>query len=108
MGRRRVAATWAIGEAWARFSREKMEVVRKAFRVVGLALPIDGSADTELSIKRIETNFLIQGLVNYQQEEGGTLVDGDEIFGRVGESLGEVCGDDNEEDLADDVNIFFD
>ena len=41
VGRRRVATTWAVGEAWERFSLERQEVVRKAFRVVGLSLSVD-------------------------------------------------------------------
>ncbi|KAG0133105.1 hypothetical protein HOY82DRAFT_538386 [Tuber indicum] len=107
VGRRRIAATWAIGEAWSRFSREKEDVVRRAFRVVGLALPIDGSADIEISIKGIETDFLLQGLVNCQLEEGNTLRDGDEMFGTVGEVLEDLAADSDEE-VEDDTGIFFD
>ena len=73
VGRRRVAVTWAVGDAWERFSAERVAVVQKAFRVVGLALPIDGSADDEISIKGIETGFLTEGLRDWQ--EGGILVD---------------------------------
>ena len=76
VGRRRIAVTWAVGEAWECFSAEKAEVVRRAFRVVGLGLPIDGSADEEISIKGIETGFLTEGLKNW--EEGGIQVDDDE------------------------------
>ena len=76
VGRRRIAVTWAVGEAWERFSAEKTEVVRRAFRVVGLGLPIDGSADHEISIKGIETGFLTEGLKNW--EEGGIQVGDDE------------------------------
>ncbi|RPA99742.1 hypothetical protein L873DRAFT_879987 [Choiromyces venosus 120613-1] len=57
IGRRRVAVTWRVGEAWERFSAEKAEVVKKAFHVVGLALPIDGLADHEISIKGIDTEL---------------------------------------------------
>ena len=73
VGRRQVAVTWAVGDAWERFSAEKVAVVKKAFRVVGLALPIDGSADHEISIKGIETGFLTEGLKDWQ--EGGIVED---------------------------------
>jgi len=58
----RIAATWAVGEAWERFSREKEEVVSRSFYCVGIALPIDGSADAQISIKGIESGYLVQGL----------------------------------------------
>ena len=108
VGRRRIAATWAVGEAWARFCAEKAEVVRRAFRVVGLALPIDGSADTEISIKGIETDFLIQGLVNCQQEEGGTLVDHENGLGEPDEAAENELVNGEEDEAEDDVNVFFD
>ena len=62
VGRRRVAVTWAVGEAWEVFSREKVEVVRNAFRAVGLAVPINGSEDHRLSIKGLANELLIEGL----------------------------------------------
>jgi len=76
VGRRWIAVTWAVGEEWEHFSAAKVEVVRRAFRVVGLGLPIDGSADHEISIKGIETGFLTKGLKNW--EEGGIQVGNDE------------------------------
>jgi len=60
------------------FSREKMVVVRNAFRVVGLALPINGSEDHRLSIKGLANDLLIEGLrdwVNDEQENGDPEVD---------------------------------
>jgi hypothetical protein len=36
----------------------------KAFRVVGLSLPVDGSFDNEISIKGIDNNVLIEGIKN--------------------------------------------
>jgi len=65
VSRRRVATTWAVGEAWERFSVERVEVVRKAFRVVGLSLPLDGSEDMEISVKGLATEFLKAGLGNW-------------------------------------------
>jgi len=108
VGCRRIAATWAVGEAWARFSAEKAEVVRRAFRVVGLALLIDGSADAELSIKGIETDFLVQGLVNCQQKEGGTLVDHENGLGESDEAAENELVNGEEDEVEDDVNVFFD
>jgi len=62
VGRRRVAVTWAVGEAWEVFSQERSEVVRKAIRMVALSLPVDGSEDSQLYIKGLASDFLIQGL----------------------------------------------
>jgi len=76
VGRRRIGVTWAVREAWEHFSAEKAEVVLRAFRVLGLGLPIDGSADHEISIKGIKTGFLTEGLKNW--EEGGIQVGDDE------------------------------
>jgi len=68
VGRRRVAITWAVGEAWEVFARDKANVVRNAFRVVGLALPIDGSEDHRLSIKGLANDILIAGLKDWGDE----------------------------------------
>ncbi|KAG0133181.1 hypothetical protein HOY82DRAFT_605021 [Tuber indicum] len=65
VGRRRILTTWAVGEAWEIFSRERVEVVRRSFRIVGLALPIDGSCDGEISIKGIENTYLRKGLKDW-------------------------------------------
>jgi hypothetical protein len=34
----------------------------KAFRIVGLSLPIDGSFDNEISMKGIDNNIFIEGI----------------------------------------------
>jgi len=65
VGRRRILTTWAVGEAWEIFSRERAEVVRKSFRILGLALPIDGSHHGEISIKGIENAYLQEGLKDW-------------------------------------------
>lgn len=106
MGRRRVAATWAVGAAWERFSEAKGEIIRRSFRCVGLSLPIDGTADSEISIKGIETGFLSQGLVDCQIGEDLTLEGGvDElgIRGTSDENVEVEAGDD----LDEDENVFF-
>ena len=108
VGRQQISATWAVGEAWARFSMEKAKIVERTFRVVGLALPIDGSADTEISIKGIETDFLVQGLVNCQQEEGGILVDHENGLGEMDEAAENQLVNCEEDKVEDDVNVFFD
>lgn len=65
VGRRRILTTWAVEEAWEIFSQELAEVVRKSFTILGLALPIDGSCDGEISIKGIENAYLQEGLKNW-------------------------------------------
>ena len=51
MGDRRIMTTFCIGEAYYKFHQEKAEIIRCVFRKIGLALPINGSADHELDIK---------------------------------------------------------
>jgi len=72
IGRRRILTTWAVGEAWEVFSRERAEVVKKSFRILGLALPIDGTCDDEISVKGIESAYLVEGLKEW--ERGGLTV----------------------------------
>lgn len=76
IGRRRVALTWAVGEAWERFSTERVEVVRRSSRTVGLSLPIDGSEDHEISIKGLANQVLVEGLRDWERgnEEGREIV----------------------------------
>lgn len=56
---------WAVGEAWERFSTEKQHITVKAFRVVGLSLPIDGSCDADISINGLETATILEGLKDW-------------------------------------------
>lgn len=69
VGRRRIATTWAVSESWERFCTEKKDIIIRSFRAVGLALPVDGSADMEISIKGLETEVLVKKLENWQREE---------------------------------------
>ena len=96
VGKRRVAASWAVGAAWERFSQAKGDVVRRSFRCVGLSLPIDGTADQEISIKGIETQFLSQGLVGCLNEEGLTLE----------ENVNNLVGVCDESVVVEDVDDF--
>ena len=65
VGRRRVLCAWAVGEAWKRFSANQAHVVQRAFTAVGLALPIDGSRDSEISIKGLETSLFVEGIKDW-------------------------------------------
>lgn len=62
IGRRRVITTWAVGEAWERFCKDKQHIIIRAFRAVGLGLPIDGSCDAEISIKGLNSGDLLNKL----------------------------------------------
>ena len=88
VGRQRVAIADAVGEAWERFSTEKVEVVRRAFRIFGLSLPINGSEDHKISIKGLANDFLCKGLKELE-EVGGIgeigLEETDEVEGEVGQ-----------------------
>ncbi|RPA95474.1 hypothetical protein L873DRAFT_1845941 [Choiromyces venosus 120613-1] len=48
---KRVMVTHVVAEAWAAFTSEKAELIRKSFRDLGVTLPIDGSKDSEIRIK---------------------------------------------------------
>lgn len=51
VGERRILTTWCVGNALYQCYVEKQDLVRRAFKKVGLPLPIDGSEDHELEIK---------------------------------------------------------
>lgn len=101
VGRRRIAVTWAVGEAWERFSVERIAVVQRAFRIVGLSLPIDGSEDHELSIRGLANDYLVEGLRDWG-------------VGGIGEGVGGFAeeevdlGDEEEaENLGDEVDFHY-
>ncbi|RPB01395.1 hypothetical protein L873DRAFT_1788299 [Choiromyces venosus 120613-1] len=48
---KRVMVTHVVPEAWAAFTSEKAELIRKSFHDLGVTLPIDGSKDSEIRIK---------------------------------------------------------
>jgi len=102
VGRRRVAITWAVGEAWETFSREKGEVVQNSFRVVGLSLPIDGSEDSKLSIKGLANDLLVEGLKEVD-ERNDTSPEELEV------ADGEIDGSEEEvnSDCAEEINFIY-
>ena len=67
VGRRWILCTWAVGEAWEWFSLNYAHVVERAFTAVGHSLPIDGSWDSEISIKGLETSLFVEGLKGWAQ-----------------------------------------
>ena len=85
--RRRVLCTWAVGEAWEWFSQNHAQVVKRAFTTTGLALPIDGSRDSEISVKELNSTLLIEGLKDWGQ-------------GRL--TMNEEAGEEEELDIAFD------
>jgi hypothetical protein len=96
VGKRRVLTTWAVGEAWERFCRDRSVVIQRAFTAVGLGLPIDGCRDSELSLKGIEMEQFIQDMKDWRI--GGVeqpTLDGENSDG--GESLNSK--DDNNESI---------
>ena len=40
-----------VGDAWEQFCKDKKDIICKAFRIVGITLPIDDSQDHRLQIK---------------------------------------------------------
>lgn len=83
VGRRRVMTTWAVGDAWEEFCRERKEVICRSFRAVGLSLPIDGSCDNEMSLKGLDMAQLTADLENWQI--GGVSEVGNENEGEISE-----------------------
>ena len=51
VGDRRVLLTKCVGQAWEDMHAEDGEIIRHAFKYVGLGLPIDGSQDHDIKIK---------------------------------------------------------
>ena len=81
IGHRQIATTWVVGDAWEKYSTQRVEVVWRAFRVVGLSLPIDRGEDHELSIKTLANDFLAEGLKEWEvggvgQNEGIMAIKG--------------------------------
>jgi len=62
----RVMMTKWVGDAWKIFNWKNRDVVIRSFRCLGIALPIDGSCDNEISIKGLETTMLMEGLKNWE------------------------------------------
>jgi len=58
VGDKRVMTTQVVGPAWTQFCHGKANLSQKAFRDVGVTLPIDGSQDHELRIKGIAAEEL--------------------------------------------------
>ncbi|KAF8416115.1 hypothetical protein EV426DRAFT_702412 [Tirmania nivea] len=50
--------TQVVGPAWSQFCKDKEAMIQKAFRDLGVTLPVDGSRDHELQIK----GFAAEGL----------------------------------------------
>ncbi|KAG0128146.1 hypothetical protein HOY82DRAFT_541516 [Tuber indicum] len=78
---RRVIVTHAVGQAWERFTETHKELVVTTFRKLGLTLPIDGSYDSELSIKGIDPSLLKIG----NWEEGAPSKPASEVEERENE-----------------------
>lgn len=55
---RRILVTQAVGQAWEQFSDTHQELIVTTFRKLGLTPPIDGSYDSEISIKGIDSALL--------------------------------------------------
>ena len=90
IGHWRIALTWTVGDAWTCFSTERAQVLRLAFRIVGLSLPIDGSEDYAISIKGLASELLVEHLKDW--EVGGR--DG------LGEEVADGQPSDNQESTA--------
>ncbi|RPA91992.1 hypothetical protein L873DRAFT_1865519, partial [Choiromyces venosus 120613-1] len=54
ISQRRILTTSCIRDAWYQFCLKKQELVERGFRKVRLSLPVDGSKNSKLDIKRFE------------------------------------------------------
>ena len=68
VGEMRVMMTRCVGQAWERFCREKREVIIRRFSCIGASLPIDGSSDSEISIKGLPTSSLMTALKDWKTQ----------------------------------------
>jgi len=104
VGRRRILTMWAVGEESEIFSQERSVVVRRYFRILQLALPIDGSCDGEISIKGIENAYLQEGLKDWSVGgvEDFDSEEDEESAGAVGVEAGEEA-----EAVAEEEGIFY-
>ena len=84
--------TKCVGEAWEILNREKGNVVIRSFRCLGIALPIDGSCDNEISIKGLDTSLLAERLEKWEHTP---TVD----------STSEGTSDNPETDTSDEVEL---
>ncbi|KAG0137933.1 hypothetical protein HOY82DRAFT_535264 [Tuber indicum] len=96
IGRRRVLITWVVGKAWERFTRDRAEVVIKAFQILGISLPISGSCDHEISVKGIDKTYLVEGLKDWRQ--GGVELGVEDSEGDLEESTTVVELDEHEDE----------
>ena len=62
VGRPRVLCTWAVSEVCQRFTTNSSQVVERAFTNLGLLLPIDGSRDSEISLRGLPTSLFVEGV----------------------------------------------
>ncbi|KAG0133660.1 hypothetical protein HOY82DRAFT_538057 [Tuber indicum] len=97
VGRRRVLCTWAVGKAWKRFSTNQTHVIEWAFTAVGLSLPIDGSRDSEICVKGLDTSLFVEGMKGLAD---GVMV----VSGRVEEDE----NGEEEQDQAPDLEAMYD
>jgi len=97
VGRQSVLCTWAVGQAWERFTTKSSHVIERAFTTVSLSLPIDGSRDSEISIKGLSTAWFVEGVKDWVE---GVMVAGGVV---EEDAQGEEEGDDSPElNIVDD------
>ncbi|KAF8532818.1 hypothetical protein BDD12DRAFT_901616 [Trichophaea hybrida] len=70
---RRILIANSIGEAWKQFSYEKRDLIIHAFQKTGIALPVDGSMDSIISIRGFTAeNLVVIGDWQKQLHSNGT------------------------------------
>ncbi|KAG0128085.1 hypothetical protein HOY82DRAFT_541554 [Tuber indicum] len=69
----RIVTTEAVGRAWEEWyqSQSRPKIIIKSFRDTGISLPVDGSCDHELNIKRFGPNELVLGHWAQSEEQMG-------------------------------------
>lgn len=59
-----------MGQAWKEFHEESSDIIRRAFRKLGLSLAIDGSEDNELHVKDLSNIEVGDWRRNNEEDEG--------------------------------------
>lgn len=89
VGEKRIMTTHVVANAWDQFCKDKKAMICKAFRDVGVTLPVDGSCDHELAIKGIDPSKLQIG------DGGHNPLSDNEVLDRFYRSI-PISDDDNE------------
>jgi len=94
-----------LANTWEQFCTTKRDVITASFRKVVLALPIDGSCDSELSIKGLNNELLTIGnwRLDKRNREDSSMIGQSRSFDI--QDTGNEATEGVEEDMEEDINL---